>query len=83
MRTKCPYCDGTGRFSPKTGMEIKTVLQDDHVSHRYETWLDLLAACEGAKVLIEVLYDDTGRDPYNNDNYCRVVDAIAKAKKGG
>lgn len=47
---------------------------------------DLLAACEGAKVLCQSLADDlhdtVGWDLSNSDNWCRLVDAIARAKRG-
>lgn len=40
----------------------------------------LLAACSGALVVMNAYFEKDGRDPYNNDNYCRVCDAIALAQ---
>ena len=31
----------------------------------------------GARITIEAAYADAGRDPANNDNYCRLVDALS------
>ncbi len=42
---------------------------------------ELLAACLGAQVTIEACYEDAGRDPCQNDNYCALCDAIAKAEE--
>lgn len=38
---------------------------------------DMRAALEGARVLIESFYADAGRDPSNNDTYCKIVDLLA------
>ena len=34
---------------------------------------------EGAQIVIEAMFSDVGRDPCNNDNYCRLMDWIKGA----
>jgi hypothetical protein len=39
-----------------------------------------IEAAEGAQVVIEAKFDAEGRCPYNNDNYCKLLDWIGEAK---
>lgn len=39
-----------------------------------------LQAAEGAQVVIEAKFDEEGRCPYNNDNYCRLLDWMGNAR---
>jgi hypothetical protein len=43
--------------------------------------IDGIAAAEGAVVTIESLFQSVNRDPCNNDNYCRLKDWIAEARR--
>lgn len=52
--------------------------QRDTIQKLIHANAELLFALHGAKVTIEALFDEQGRDASNNDNYCRVCDAIKK-----
>jgi len=40
-----------------------------------------LEAAEGARVLADCYFERDGRDGYNNDNYCRLLDWIKDARR--
>lgn len=40
-----------------------------------------LEAAEGAQVLAELYFAQQGRDPSNNDNYCRLLDWIKDVRR--
>ena len=40
-----------------------------------------LEAAEGAQVLADLYFEQTARDGYNNDNYCRLLDWIKDARR--
>jgi len=52
---------------------------------RYTDLRDLLvrgiAAAEGAQVLAECYFERAGRDGFNNDNYCRLLDWLKDARR--
>ena len=39
---------------------------------------ELREALAGAASIMQIYFEDQGRDPSNNDNYCRVMDALAQ-----
>lgn len=40
-----------------------------------------IEAAEGALVLADCYFDQDGRDGYNNDNYCRLIDWLKEARQ--
>jgi hypothetical protein len=53
----------------------------DQLAARDKTIAGLIAAIEGGLVLARCYFDGQGRDPSNNDNYCRMVDALAESAR--
>jgi hypothetical protein len=78
----CFLADWPHHYEGQDKRYADELVERDANAHLIAAAPDLYEACRGAVVTIEALFADLGRDPSNNDNYCRLKDVLLKVEGG-